>query len=83
MKWTSVEVALPPKNTEVVIWFAESNIPSTGQYTGLSRDPNGWSYPSECHLWPGEHPDHPEGGDPRVTHWMDVTDPRKQDSTND
>jgi hypothetical protein len=73
--WISVDVVLPPKNTEVAIWFAESTIPSTGQYTGLQADPNGWSYPSENYLSPGEHPNHPEGGDPTVTHWMELHAP--------
>jgi Protein of unknown function (DUF551) len=73
--WISVDVALPPKNTEMAIWFAESTIPSTGQYTGLRADPNGWSYPSENYLSPGEHPNHPEGGYPTVTHWMELHAP--------
>lgn len=73
--WISVDVALPPKNTEVAIWFAESTIPSTGQYTGLRADPNGWSYPSENYPSPGEHPNHPEGGYPTVTHWMELHAP--------
>lgn len=73
--WISVDAALPPKNTEVAIWFAESTIPSTGQYTGLRADPNGWSYPSENYLSPGEHPNHPEGGGPTVTHWMELHAP--------
>lgn len=68
--WVSVEERLPAKNTEVLICFAESPLPSTGQYTGHAEDPAGWCYPKESYLWPGESEKLPDGGAPTVTHWM-------------
>ena len=69
-RWVSVEERLPAKNTEVLICFAESTLPSTGQYTGHAADPAGWCYPKESYLWPGESEKLPDGGAPTVTHWM-------------
>ena len=68
--WVSVDERLPAKNTEVLICFAESPLPSTGQYTGHAEDPAGWCYPKESYLWPGESEKLPDGGAPTVTHWM-------------
>ena len=68
--WISVKDRLPEKNTEVLICFAELSIPSTGQYTASALDHEGWRYPQENHLWPGERPDFEDGGSPTVTHWM-------------
>ena len=68
--WISVDERLPEKNTEVLICFAELSIPSTGQYTASALDHEGWCYPQENHLWPGERPDFEDGGSPTVTHWM-------------
>ena len=68
--WVSVDERLPAKNTEVLICFAESPLPSTGQYTGHAADPAGWCYPNESYLLPGESEKLPDGGDPTVTHWM-------------
>ena len=68
--WVSVDERLPAKNTEVLICFAESPLPSTGQYTGHAADPAGWCYPNESYLWPGESEKLPDGGAPTVTHWM-------------
>ena len=68
--WISVDERLPEKNTEVLICFAELSIPSTGQYTASALDHEGWCYPQENRLWPGEHPDFEDGGSPTVTHWM-------------
>ena len=70
--WVSVEERLPAKNTEVLICFAESPLPSTGQYTGHAEDPAGWCYPKESYLWPGESEKLPDGGAPTVTHWMPI-----------
>jgi hypothetical protein len=70
--WVSVEERLPAKNTEVLICFAESPLPSTGQYTGHAADPAGWCYPKESYLWPGESEKLPDGGAPTVTHWMPI-----------
>ena len=68
--WISVDERLPEKNTEVLICFAELSIPSTGRYTASALDHEGWCYPQENHLWPGERPDFEDGGSPTVTHWM-------------
>ena len=68
--WISVKDRLPEKNTEVLICFAELSIPSTGQYTASALDHEGWCYPQENRLWPGEHPDFEDGSSPTVTHWM-------------
>ena len=68
--WISVKDRLPEKNTEVLICFAELSIPSTGHYTASALDHEGWCYPQENRLWPGEHPDFEDGGSPTVTHWM-------------
>ena len=68
--WISVKDRLPEKNTEVLICFAELSIPSTGRYTASALDHEGWRYPQENHIWPGEHPDFEDGGSPTVTHWM-------------
>lgn len=68
--WISVKDRLPEKNTKVLICFAELSIPSTGWYTASALDHEGWCYPQENHLWPGEHPDFEDGGSPTVTHWM-------------
>ena len=68
--WISVKDRLPEKNTEVLICFAELSIPSTGKYTASALDHEGWCYPQENRLWPGEHPDFEDGGSPTVTHWM-------------
>ena len=68
--WVSVKDRLPEKNTEVLICFAELAIPSTGRYTASALDHEGWCYPQENHIWPGEHPDFEDGGSPTVTHWM-------------
>ena len=68
--WISVDERLPEKNTEVLICFAELAIPSTGRYTASALDHEGWCYPQENNLWPGEHPDFEDGGPPTVTHWM-------------
>ena len=68
--WISVDERLPEKNTEVLICFAELSIPSTGRYTASALDHEGWCYPQENRLWPGEHPDFEDGGSPTVTHWM-------------
>lgn len=68
--WISVDERLPEKNTEVLICFAELSIPSTGRYTASALDHEGWCYPRENHLWPGERPDFEDGGLPTVTHWM-------------
>ena len=73
--WVSVEERLPAKNTEVLICFAESPLPSTGQYTGHAEDPAGWCYPKESYLWPGESEKLPDGGAPTVTHWMPLPPP--------
>ena len=70
--WVSVEERLPAKNTEVLICFAESPLPSTGQYTGHAEDPAGWCYPKESYLWPGESEKLPDGGAPTVAHWMPI-----------
>ena len=68
--WISVKDRLPEKNTEVLICFAELSIPSTGRYTASALDHEGWCYPQENHIWPGEHPDFEDGGSPTVTHRM-------------
>ena len=68
--WINVKDRLPEKNTEVLICFAELSIPSTGRYTASALDHEGWCYPQENHLWPGERPDFEDGGSPTVTHWM-------------
>ena len=68
--WISVDERLPEKNTKVLICFAELSIPSTGQYTASALDHEGWCYPQENRLWPGERPDFEDGGSPTVTHWM-------------
>lgn len=74
-QWVSVTERLPEKNTEVLIAFAENTLPSTGQFTGSAKDHDGWCYPKENELWPGEHPDFPDGGWPTVTHWRDLPAP--------
>jgi len=59
--WVSVNDRLPPKYTEVMIAFAGSALPSTGQYTDNKRDSeDGWSYPSE---------NSGDDTDWTVTHW--------------
>lgn len=68
--WVSVKDRLPDKNVEVLIFFKQSSLPSTGQYTGLAMDPDGWCYPTEAKLWPGESEEMPDGGYPTVTHWQ-------------
>ena len=73
--WVNVDERLPAKNTEVLICFAESPLPSTGQYTGHAADPAGWCYPKESYLWPGESEKLPDGGAPTVTHWMPLPPP--------
>ena len=73
--WVNVDERLPAKNTEVLICFAESTLPSTGQYTGHAADPAGWCYPKESYLWPGESEKLPDGGAPTVTHWMPLPPP--------
>lgn len=73
--WVDVKRRLPRKNTEVLVFFKESSLPSTGQYTGRASDHKGWCYPKENRLWPGDHPDFPNGGWPTVTHWMPLPPP--------
>ena len=73
--WVSVDERLPAKYTEVLICFAESPLPSTGQYTGHAADPAGWCYPNESNLLPGESEKLPDGGAPTVTHWMPLPPP--------
>lgn len=72
-EWVSVTERLPAKYVEVLIAFRGSSLASTGQYTGLKRDPGGWSYPSE------------NGGDATdwtVTHWSPLPDvPAKRATT--
>lgn len=59
--WTPVHLGLPQKFTEVMIAYAGSALPSTGQYTGNLRDSaDGWSYPSE---------NSGDDTDWTVTHW--------------
>lgn len=58
--WTAVSENLHPRNTDVLIAFRDVKLPSTGQYTGDTMDPDGWCYPSEN--------DSLESGP--VTHWM-------------
>lgn len=73
--WIAVSDRLPEKNAEVLVALSGISIPSTGQYTGSSkdRDPNGWCYPAENN---GTCDD---GSDPVVTHWMPLPDPPKCD----
>lgn len=75
LAWADVKRRLPRKNTEVLVFFREISLPSTGQYTGSASDHKGWCYPKENYLWPGEHPDFPNGGWPTVTHWMPLPPP--------
>ena len=63
--WINVKDRLPEKNVEVLIAFAgQCALAATGQYTGYSRDVEGWSYPAEN--FGGAY----DGTDPVVTHWM-------------
>lgn len=63
--WTVCADTLPPKNTEVLIKFRDTPLPSTGQYTASPFDNDGWCYPKE---------NDPEEVGP-VTHWMPLPPP--------
>lgn len=64
--WQRVEDSLPPKFTEVLVFFAgQCSIASTGQYTGNPRDHDGWCYPDE---------NRQDGEWPTVTHWQLLPD---------
>lgn len=65
--WVSVDERLPEKFVEVLVAFADSSLPSTGQYTANPNDHDGWCYPKENCDWM-------DGSWPTVTHWMPLPD---------
>lgn len=66
-QWISVDERLPELHTEVLIAFAESSLPATGQLDRKRRHPGEyeWLYPAENGNW---HSD----SDWTVTHWMEL-----------
>lgn len=65
LQWIACVDAMPPKNTEVLIKFRDTPLPSTGQYTASPFDNDGWCYPKE---------NDPEEVGP-VTNWMPLPPP--------